>query len=162
DALADPRGLTYSPDPRGLLEAREAIAEAYGFSTASLMITASTSEAYAYLFKLLADPGDEILAPQPSYPLFDFLARLESVRIVEYPLFYDHGWSIDLGRLESLITPRSRAIVVVNPNNPTGSYLKASELVALEELCLKHDLALISDEVFSDFAIQDAPFVRCA
>lgn len=161
-SLADARGLAYDPDPRGLLSAREAVAEYQNVAVDQVLLTASTSEAYAYLFKLLANPGDEILAPRPSYPLFDFLARLESVRIVQYPLFYDHGWSIDVAALEALITPRTRAIVVVNPNNPTGSYLKSSELAGLESLCRKHDLALISDEVFADFEILQAPGqVRC-
>lgn len=162
--LADGKGLTYDPDPRGMLSARQAIARYQGVDASQVLLTASTSEAYAYLFKLLADPGDEILAPRPSYPLFDFLARLESVRIVQYPLFYDHGWSIDVAALESLITPRSRAIVVVNPNNPTGSFLKRQELNALEQLCAKHDLALISDEVFADFALleRDSNWIKCA
>ena len=155
--LADARGLAYEPDPRGMLSARQAVAEYHGMTADGIALTASTSEAYSYLFKLLADPGDEILAPQPSYPLFDFLAALESVSIVPYPLFYDHGWSIDLQALESRITPRSRAIVVVNPNNPTGSFLRTRELQALEGMCAKHELALISDEVFSDFAVAERP-----
>jgi len=162
-ALADERGMRYEPDPRGLMSARESVAKYQRVGADRVLLTASTSEAYGYLFKLLADPGDEVLAPRPSYPLFDFLAGLESVRIVQYPLFYDHGWSIDLAALEALITPRSRAIVVVNPNNPTGSFLKTSELEALERLCVEHDLALISDEVFADFALRNpAPeWVRC-
>lgn len=151
--LADVRGLNYDPDPRGLLSAREAVGEYQNVAANRILLTASTSEAYGYLFKLLADPGDEVLAPRPSYPLFDFLAALESVRIVQYPIFYDHGWSIDVSALEALITPRTRAIVVVNPNNPTGSFLRASELEALERLCAEHDLALISDEVFADFVL---------
>ena len=155
--LASAQALTYDPDPRGLLSARHAIADYQNTTPDKVLLTASTSEAYAYLFKLLANPGDEILAPRPSYPLFDFLARLESVRIIQYPLFYDHGWSIDTAALEELITTRTRAIVVVNPNNPTGSYLKSSELEVLEAICLKHDLALISDEVFADFALRDEP-----
>jgi len=163
EALSDARGMRYEPDPRGLMSARESVAQYQGVDADRVLLTASTSEAYGYLFKLLADPGDEILAPRPSYPLFDFLAGLESVRIVQYPLFYDHGWSIDLAALEALITPLSRAIVVVNPNNPTGSFLKVSELEALERLCVEHDLALISDEVFANFALRDpgAEWVRC-
>jgi aspartate/methionine/tyrosine aminotransferase len=157
--LADPRGMRYDPDPRGLQSAREAVAEYQGVNADRVLLTASTSEAYGYLFKLLCDPGDEILAPRPSYPLFEFLARLESVRVVQYPLFYDHGWSIDLAALETLITPRTRAIVLVNPNNPTGSFLKHGELTVLERLCARHDLALISDEVFADFAFAE-PEVR--
>src|SRR6202023_3763420 len=105
-----------------------------------MLLTASTSEAYALLFKLLADPGDEVLVPRPSYPLFDFLAALESVRVVEYPLVYHGGWAIDFEVLARRITARTRAIVVVNPNNPTGSYLKKSELAGLIDLCRRRDL----------------------
>src|SRR5579872_6675139 len=122
EALADSRGLRYDPDPRGLVSARDAVAEYYGgrISPNRILLTASTSEAYSYLFKLLADPGDEILVPRPSYPLFEFLAKLESVAVRHYPLRYDGSWHIDFHALE--ITPRTRAIVVVNPNpnNPTG------------------------------------------
>ena len=161
-SLAHSRALLYDPDPRGLLSARQAVAEYQQVGAEQVLLTASTSEAYSYLFKLLANPGDEILAPRPSYPLFDFLARLESVRIVQYPLFYDHGWSIDLAALEALVTPRTRALVLVNPNNPTGSFLKRAEWEALEALCVRHDLAVISDEVFADFAlVEDHDWVRC-
>jgi aspartate/methionine/tyrosine aminotransferase len=119
---------------------------------AQILLTASTSEAYAYLFKLLCNPGDEVLAPRPSYPLFEFLARMESVSIRQYPLVYQGGWGIDLGALEQMVNDRTRAIVVVNPNNPTGSFLKRSEMEVLERLCAARGLALISDEVFSDYA----------
>ena len=163
-ALVDERALSYEPDPRGVLSARVAVADYQQVPAEQVLLTASTSEAYSYLFKLLANPGDEILAPRPSYPLFEFLAGLESVRIVQYPLFYDHGWCMDTGALEALITGRTRAIVIVNPNNPTGSYLKHRELQALEAICAKHDLALISDEVFADFALGEdqGDLVRCA
>jgi alanine-synthesizing transaminase len=148
-ALADPRALRYDPEPRGLLSAREAVAGYYGNVPASrILLTASTSEAYAYLFKLLCDPGDEILSPRPSYPLFEFLARLESVRVVQYPLRYDGVWHIDFDALEQAITPRTRAIVVVNPNNPTGSFLKREEWSRLQ----RFSLPILSDEVFSDYA----------
>lgn len=155
-AFANRRALTYDPNPAGLLETREIVAEYYrerGVTVTldRILLTASTSEAYAYLFKLLADPGDEILAPRPSYPLFEYLAALESVRIAQYPLFYDHGWHIDTAALDARITPRTRAIVIVNPNNPTGSYLKVHELEHLVALARRHDVALISDEVFSDY-----------
>jgi alanine-synthesizing transaminase len=148
-ALADARALRYDPEPRGLLSAREAVASYYGNVPASrILLTASTSEAYAYLFKLLCDPGDEILSPRPSYPLFEFLAGLESVRVVQYPLRYDGVWHIDFDSLERAITPRTRAIVVVNPNNPTGSFLKREEWSRLQKL----GIPILSDEVFSDYA----------
>ena len=152
-ALADPRALLYDPDPRGLLAAREAVSEYYAqrdveVPVSRILLTASTSEAYSYLFKLLADPGDEILVPRPSYPLFDYLAAMESVRAVQYPLRYDGVWHIDFDALARAITPRTRAIVVVNPNNPTGSYLKRAEWERLQTF----GLPILSDEVFSDFA----------
>ena len=158
DALADPGALCYNPEPCGLLSAREAVANYYGNVPSSrIMLTASTSEAYAYLFKLLCDPGDEILSPRPSYPLFEFLAGLESVRVVEYPLRYDGAWHIDFAALERAITPRTRAIVVVNPNNPTGSFLKRDEWSRLQ----KFGIPILSDEVFSDYAFApDASRVR--
>ena len=151
-ALADPRALLYDPDPRGLLAAREAVSEYYSqrgvdVPASRILLTASTSEAYSYLFKLLADPGDEILVPRPSYPLFDYLAAMESVCAVQYPLRYDAAWHIDFEVLASTITPRTRAIVVVNPNNPTGSYLKRTEWERLQTF----GLPILSDEVFSDF-----------
>ena len=138
-AFADPRNLTYEPSAQGLLSAREAI----GPHPERLLLTASTSEAYSYLFKLLTDPGDEVLVPRPSYPLFEFLATLESVRVVQYPLFYHEGWSIDMHALASSVTSRTRAIVLVNPNNPTGSYVKRSELEELLGICRRHGLAII-------------------
>jgi alanine-synthesizing transaminase len=149
NALADARVLRYDPEPRGLLSAREAVSKYYGDVPASrILLTASTSEAYAYLFKLLCDPGDEILSPRPSYPLFEFLAGLESVRVVQYPLRYDGVWHIDFHAVERAITPRTRAIVVVNPNNPTGSFLKREERAKLEGF----GIPILSDEVFSDYA----------
>jgi aspartate/methionine/tyrosine aminotransferase len=148
-AFDDARALRYDPEPRGLFSAREAVAKYYGDVPASrILLTASTSEAYAYLFKLLCDPGDEILSPRPSYPLFAFLAGLESVRVVQYPLRYDGAWHVDFQVLERAITPRTRAIVVVNPNNPTGSFLKREERSRLEQF----GIPLLSDEVFSDYA----------
>jgi alanine-synthesizing transaminase len=153
-ALSDARALRYEPDPRGLLSAREAVAAYYGdVPASSILLTASTSEAYAYLFKLLCDPGDEILSPRPSYPLFEFLAGLESVRVVQYPLRYDGAWHIDFDFLARAITPRTRAIVVVNPNNPTGSFLKREEWSRLEQF----GIPILSDEVFSDYAFSSAP-----
>lgn len=149
-ALADARAMEYDPQPRGLASAREAVARYYGDVPASrILLTASTSEAYANLFKLLCDPGDEILSPRPSYPLFEFLAGLESVRVAQYPLRYDGAWHIDFDALERAITPRTRAIVVVNPNNPTGSFLKRDEWEKLEAF----GIPILSDEVFCDYAL---------
>ena len=162
-ALADPRSLSYEPDPAGIQAARSAVAEYYSGRVASeqILLTASTSEAYGYVFKLLADPGDQVLVPRPSYPLFEFLAALESVHPAEYPLVYDGGWRIDFDALRRRVTERTRAIVVVNPNNPTGSFLKQAELAELVELCRERQLALISDEVFSDYGFEeDARRVR--
>jgi alanine-synthesizing transaminase len=148
-ALSDSRALRYEPDPRGLLSARQAVAEYYGDIPASrILLTASTSEAYSYLFKLLCDPGDEILSPRPSYPLFEFLAGLESVRVVQYPLRYDGAWYIDFDSLARAITPRTKAIAVVNPNNPTGSFLKPEEWSRLQEF----GIPILSDEVFFDYS----------
>jgi hypothetical protein len=156
--LADPAGRRYDPKPAGLLEARRAVALDYArrgvpLDPARLLLTASTSEAYALLFKLLCDPGDQVAVPRPSYPLFDFLARLESVDVVRYPLRYDAAWSVDLDALRAAVTGRTRAVVVVHPNNPTGSFLKRAEAEALLALCAEHGLALIADEVFADYAI---------
>jgi alanine-synthesizing transaminase len=157
-ALADPRALRYDPDPRGLVSAREAVSHYYRergieVPASRILLTASTSEAYTFLFKLLADPGDEILVPRPSYPLFEYLAAIESVRVRQYPLRYDGAWHVDFHALESAIGARTRAIVVVNPNNPTGSYLKHDEWDRLQQF----GLPILSDEVFSDFAFAPDP-----
>ena len=162
DALADPAALRYDPDPRGLDCAREAVSRYYAqrgavVEPSQILLTASTSEAYAYLFKLLADPGDEVLIPRPSYPLFEFLARLESVAVRLYSLRYDGAWHIDFDSLEKAIDGRTRAVVVVNPNNPTGSFVKRDEAERLQALAQRHDLAIISDEVFSDYAFGEDP-----
>ena len=164
--LSDARSLSYEPQPAGLLAAREAVAGYYAergetVDPGRLLLTASTSEGYAYLFKLLANPGDEVLVPRPSYPLFEYLAALEAVRVVQYPLVYEGRWRIDLDALRHAVSPRTRAIVVVNPNNPTGSFLDNDECGQLIRLCQDHGLALISDEVFSDYAFEeDARRVR--
>ena len=155
-ALADANALRYHPSPRGLDSAREAVAGYYRdrgtqVEREQVLLTASTSEAYAYLFKLLTNPGDEILAPRPSYPLFEFLAGLESVNIRQYPLRYDGVWHVDFDALKQSITPRTRGIVVVNPNNPTGSFLKRDELDVLDSLAAERRLAILSDEVFRDY-----------
>ncbi len=159
EPLRDVRAMTYDPDPRGMRSAREAVAGYYADHRAavnpdSVVMTTSTSEGYGYLFRLLCDAGDEVLVAQPSYPLFDFLADLEDVKLRPYPLFYDYGWWIDFAELERRIGPRTKAIVVVHPNNPTGHGTKAAERVRLEEICSRHGLALIVDEVFLDYPIE--------
>jgi alanine-synthesizing transaminase len=163
--LGDVRAMTYDPDPRGMRSAREAVAGYYADHGAavdpdSVVMTTSTSEGYGYLFRLLCDAGDEVLVAQPSYPLFDFLADLEDVRLKSYPLFYDYGWWIDFAELERRIGPRTRAIVVVHPNNPTGHGTKAAERARLEEICARHGLALIVDEVFLDYPIEEGEELR--
>jgi alanine-synthesizing transaminase len=152
-ALADERVLRYEPEPFGLLSARERIAGEYHAPLDCVMLTASTSEAYSWLFKLLCDPGCEVLVPRPSYPLFEYLAALESVTVRHYGLFYDHGWFIDFHSLENALNERSRAVILVNPNNPTGHFIHRHELEHLTELCERYDIALISDEVFADYTI---------
>jgi alanine-synthesizing transaminase len=147
----DPRMMSYDPDSLGMLSARECVAAEYGVDVSRVVLTTSTSEAYSWLFKLLCDPGDEVLVPQPSYPLFEYLAALENVSVRPYHLRYHEGWFVDIADIR--VTERTRAIVVVNPNNPTGSYLKPAELEALVKLAREHDLAMISDEVFSDYEL---------
>jgi hypothetical protein len=157
-AFDDPRMLVYEPSPAGAAEAREAVASYYAargqrVETGRILLTASTSEAYAWLFKLLSDAGGHVLVPRPSYPLFEFLANLESVEVRQYPLVYHGGWAIDMEALAAAVTERTRAVVLVNPNNPTGSYVKRAEIEALVRLCAERRIALISDEVFSDYAL---------
>jgi alanine-synthesizing transaminase len=152
-SLAAEAAAVYEPEPFGLPAARELIAEEYGAAVDRVVMTASTSEAYSWLFKLLCDPGDEVLVPRPSYPLFDYLAALESVEARHYGLFYDHGWFIDFHTIERAINPRTRAIVVVNPNNPTGHFLRRHELAPLTAF----GLPIISDEVFRDYRLAPAP-----
>jgi len=171
-ALAKPTALLYQPEARGPLAAREAVAGYYAergvlLDPGQIFLTASTSEAYSYLFRLLANPGDGVLVPRPSYPLFDFLAGLSDLEIIPYPLAYEGGWRIDLDELASRLaradrrSTRPRALVVVHPNNPTGSLVHASERTGLMELCHKHNLALIADEVFSDYILPaNGPLAR--
>ena len=161
-AFEDERMLRYEPNPAGMREAREAVASYYEMRGVAveperILLTASTSEGYAYLFKLLTDPGDNILVPRPSYPLFEFLATMESVEVRPYSLTYNGTWSIDLESLTSAITPRTRAVVLVNPNNPTGSHVKRGELEQLSSTCAAREIALISDEVFADYAFSPDP-----
>ncbi len=152
-ALSNPKALDYDPQPTGLRSAREAVARYYtSIDPESLILTTSTSEGYSFVFRLLCNPGDEILVPKPSYPLFDFLAELQDVKLVPYSLIYDHGWQIDFHSLESVLSAKSRAIVLVHPNNPTGSYVSAQERQHLNEFCYQHKLALVVDEVFLDYS----------
>jgi len=156
DALRNDRSLDYDPQSKGLLSAREAVTGYYRdrgetVDPESLILTTGTSEAYSFVFRLLANPGDEILVAKPSYPLFDFLADLQDVKLIPYSLIYDHGWQIDSHTLEQAVTEKSRAIVLVHPNNPTGSYVSPPERERLNELCRKHNLALLVDEVFLDY-----------
>jgi alanine-synthesizing transaminase len=158
ESLKNDRSLNYDPQPKGLLSAREAVAKYYcelgeDISPENLVLTVSTSEGYSYVFRLLANPGDEILVPKPSYPLLEFLADLQDVKLVAYPLIYDHGWQIDLHSLEQVVSHKTCAIVLVHPNNPTGSYISAEERLRLNEICAARDLALIVDEVFLDYAL---------
>ena len=156
DPLLNADALRYDPDPKGTRVAREAVARYYAshgavVSPEQIVLTASTSEGYSHLFRLLCDPGDEVLIAQPSYPLFNYLADLSDVTLRHYPLFYDHGWWIDIKALEQAITPRTRAIVVVHPNNPTGHATSSYERQNLYDLCRRHSLSLIVDEVFLDY-----------
>ena len=155
-ALTNQRGLDYDPQPRGLLPARDAVCSYYeeiGVSVVpeQVVLTTSTSEAYSFLFRLLCEPGDEIVVPHPGYPLFDFLAVLDDVRLKPAPLIYDHGWQIDPEGFRRAITPATRAIVLVNPNNPTGHFTKRWEAGELALLCREFGLSLIVDEVFLDY-----------
>jgi aspartate/methionine/tyrosine aminotransferase len=155
-ALADSRALDYDPQPLGILPARQAVSRYYADHGAAVdpkhvVLTTSTSEAYSYLFRLLCDPGSEILVPQPGYPLFDFLARLDDVKLKNAPLVYDHGWQIDPHGFREAITAETRAIMLVHPNNPTGHFTKPWEADELARLCREFDLALIVDEVFLDY-----------
>jgi aspartate/methionine/tyrosine aminotransferase len=158
NALSNPAALSYEPNPKGLESARRAVAGYYAerkdeASIEDIFLTTSTSEAYSYVFQALCDPGDELLIPSPSYPLFDFLADLQDVKLVRYPLLYDHGWQIDFHALEQAITPRTRGVIVVHPNNPTGHFAKREEIARLNSICSGREMAIIADEVFLDFAL---------
>ena len=164
--LSNSEALHYTPDPFGMITAREAVSRYYLDSGACvpperICLTTSTSEAYSFLFRLLCNPGDEILVARPSYPLFDYIARLDDVQLREYLLLYDpnadlpsgNGWSIDLYGLEASITAKTRAVLLVHPNNPTGNFASSYERAQLEMLCASRQLALIVDEVFLDYAV---------
>jgi aspartate/methionine/tyrosine aminotransferase len=161
-ALANREGLQYEPEAKGLRSARKSVVEYYAERGSSLeadelILTTSTSEAYSYVFRLLCDPGDVVLVPTPSYPLFDLLADIQDVRLSRYELVYDHGWQLDFTSLRSALElataagSRCRAVLVVHPNNPTGSYVKPNELVELNRFCAENGLAIIADEVFLDY-----------
>ena len=157
-ALSSHAALTYEPEPKGLLSAREAVASYYAargidIPASDIILTTSTSEAYSFVFRILCNPGDEILIPSPSYPLFDLLADIQDVHLVRYPLIYDHGWQIDFHGLETAITPRTRGLIVVHPNNPTGHFAKPNDVARLNQICSTRKLALVADEVFLDYSL---------
>jgi len=161
-SLASSAAMDYDPQPKGLRSARGAVAAYYGergfeVDPESLVLTTSTSEGYSYVLRLLCNPDDEVLVPKPSYPLFEFLADLQDVKLTPYPLIYDHGWQIDLPSLRKVVNDRTRAVVMVHPNNPTGSYVAGAERSELNAFCHEHSLALIVDEVFLDYPHDGAP-----
>ena len=164
NSLTNPKAMDYDPQPKGLRSARAAVADYYheqhgepAFDPEALVLTTSTSDGYSFVFRLLCNPGDEVLVPKPSYPLFEFLADLQDVNLAPYPLIYDHGWQIDFPSLSQAVNSRTRAVVVVHPNNPTGSYVSANERAQLNSFCREHGLALIVDEVFLDYAHDGVP-----
>jgi aspartate/methionine/tyrosine aminotransferase len=158
NSLRNRSAMDYDPQPKGLLSARKSVADYYRedhdciVDPESIVLTTSTSEGYSYALRLLCNSGDEILVPKPSYPLFEFLADLQDVKLIPYQLIYDHGWQIDFHSLAQAVSERTRAVVVVHPNNPTGSFVSRSERVTLNQFCRDHDLKLIVDEVFLDYA----------
>lgn len=164
-ALQSPAALRYEPEPKGSLSARQAIVDYYRGNdpTAApidlerLILTTGTSEAYSFLFRLLCEPGDEVLVAHPSYPLFDFLAAIQDVNLRPFRLIYDHGWQFDFTALRQAIGPRARAILVVHPNNPTGHFISHHEAAELQEVCLQNNLALVVDEVFLNYQLPDIP-----
>jgi aspartate/methionine/tyrosine aminotransferase len=159
-ALANPASLSYLPDARGLEAPRRAVVDYYSgkgveIGPGDILLTTSTSEAYSFVFRALCNPGDELLIPAPSYPLFDFLADIQDVKLLRYPLVYDYGWQIDFHSMERAITPRTRGVIVVHPNNPTGHFTKKKEAARLSEICRTRDMGIIADEVFLDFGIEE-------
>jgi len=161
-SLGSPAAMDYDPQPKGLLSALTAIAEYYqsqhgiALNPERVILTTSTSEGYSFVFRLLCNPGDELLVPKPSYPLFEFLADLQDVKLVPYPLIYDHGWQIDFHSLRNVITRKTRAVVVVHPNNPTGSFVHNEERESLNAICHENGLAVLADEVFLDYGLGGA------
>ena len=167
-ALPHREALIYDPQPKGLLAAREAVAGYYAghgsqVSPDNLVLTTSTSEAYSFLFRLLCDPGDTVLVPTPSYPLFDFLADLQDVKLEPYEVIYDHGWQIDFHSVHTAVERARkagsccRAVLVVHPNNPTGSFVKQSEAKELNGICATNNMAIVADEVFLDYSLGNDP-----
>ncbi len=154
DALSSPLGLLYQPEPRGLPSAIEAVARHISSVHESTLLCASTSEAYGWLFKLICNHGDHVMVPRPSYPLLEYLADLEGVSLRPYTLRYDGRWNLDLQALEDGLSPGTRAVVAIHPNNPTGSLLNRREAAMLKQFCAEHDLALISDEVFLEYPLR--------
>jgi len=157
-SLCVPASLHYHPDPKGFKSARQAVSDYYAgqgerVAIDDLILTASTSEAYSFIFRLLCNPGDELLIPTPGYPLFDFLADVNDVKLTRYACFYDHGWHIDMHALKQAITPRTRGVIVVHPNNPTGHFTKPEETAELNQICSARQMAIIADEVFLDFSL---------
>jgi alanine-synthesizing transaminase len=158
DALNNPASLTYEPIAQGLPQARAAVAGYYSscgnhVAVEDIFLATGTSEAYSFLLRTLCNPGDEVLIPQPGYPLLNFLADLHDVTLVRYPLIYDYGWQIDFHSLQQVITSRTRAIAIVHPNNPTGHFCKPHEMEQLSNICAERQVALIADEVFLDFGL---------
>ena len=161
-ALAQFGVRAYAPDARGLPETRAAISGYYRAQGAAvdpvrLLMTAGTSEGYSHLMRLLCNPGEALLVPSPSYPLLDLLARVNDVRLIPYPLHHDGRWWLDVDALRAAADATCRAIVVISPNNPTGSFLKDREREALVTLARESGLAIIADEVFADYRVADTP-----
>jgi aspartate/methionine/tyrosine aminotransferase len=162
-SLNSPQAMDYDPQPKGLLGARAAVSAYYQTEhkiitdPERIILTTSTSEGYSFVFRLLCNPGDELLVPKPSYPLFEFLADLQDVKLIPYPLIYDHGWQMDFPSLQKAVTPRTRGVVIVHPNNPTGSFVHSHEQNSLILFCREHSLALIADEVFLDYSHHRSP-----
>ena len=166
-AGASRESRVYRPDSFGQKSAREAVSSYYRGQSVlippeQILLTPGTSLAYWYCFKLLADEGDEILCPRPSYPLFDYIAALGGVKLIPYRLMEERNWAIDLENLENSISTRTRALVLISPHNPTGHIATSDEIAALAELALRHDLAIISDEVFSEFLLASKDLPRPA
>ncbi len=169
DALRAPAALRYDPEPKGLPQARDAVIQYYRqkapgarLDPERLILTTGTSEAYSFLFRLLCEPGDEVVIAHPSYPLFEFLATIQDVKLRPFHLLYDHGWQIDFQELRRAIGARTRAILLVHPNNPTGHFVGADEVPQLNAVCIEHDLALVVDEVFLDYPARQTPARKTA
>src|SRR5579862_1466194 len=168
-ALTSPDALGYDPQAKGLLATRRAVAKYYDeicdaktglLDPERIVLTTSTSEGYSYVLRLLCNAGDELLVPKPSYPLFEFLADLQDVKLVPYPLIYDHGWQMDFHSMERAVTARTRGVVLVHPNNPTGSYVHDEEIARLNAFSRERELALIVDEVFLDYDVENGSIGR--